>query len=461
MENQELALRIQSSEKLPNLQQEIQETLAKNPKAIVVLDDDPTGTQTVYDIPVVTQWTEAVLERELLQSPVFFILTNSRSLQAADADALGFLLGQRLNHLATKHGKDLLVISRGDSTLRGHYPNEVIALAKGLQIPRAKHILAPAFFEGGRYTYEDVHYVKEGSAFIPAAKTPFAKDNTFGYANSDLKMWIVEKFEGAVSMEDVHSFSLKQLRQAPQAELLQILSNPTKTNFIVNGICYHDLQVAALALLHVKTPFVLRTAASFVNAIAGIPVKACIGRKDILEDKNNNGSLTVIGSYVPKTTEQLAHLKKIKALQFLELEASLVKQPEAFEKQLGQLSATINHAIKNGGDVVLYTSRKVISGKDKAESLAIVNAVSQGLITVVRSLTVRPRYILAKGGITSSDAATKGLQVKRAMVLGQIIKGVPVWRLDKESKFPNMPYIVFPGNVGMAESLTEVIQKLS
>lgn len=461
MKNQELAVLIESAVALPDLHLEVQETLRKNPRTIVVLDDDPTGTQTVYDIPVLAEWTTSVLERELLQSPIFFILTNSRSLQTEDAHALGSLLGKRLHQLAIKHKKDLLVISRGDSTLRGHYPNEVIALAKGLQIPNAQHILAPAFFEGGRYTYEDIHYVREGSEFIPAAKTPFAKDNTFGYANSHLKKWILEKYEHAVSLETIHSFSLQQLREIPHVQLLKIVSDASKTHCIVNAVCYHDLQVAALVLLQLKTPFILRTAASFVNAIAGIPVKECITKKEILTGGNRNGALMVIGSYVPKTTEQLAHLKETSAAKFLEFDASLVARPKDFERHIQQLAISINESLKKSEDVVLYTSRKLISGEDKSESLSIVNAVSLGLISVVQSLTVQPKYILAKGGITSSDVATKGLDVKRAIVLGQLIKGVPVWRLGNESKFPNMPYIVFPGNVGTTESLTDVIQKLS
>ena len=77
-----------------------------------------------------------------------------------------------------------------------------------------------------------------------------------------------------------------------------------------------------------------------------------------------------------------------------------------------------------------------------------------------RRLEVRPRYLIAKGGITSSDLATKGLGVKRARVLGQILPGVPVWELGPETKFPGLPYVVFPGNVGGPEALQDAVQKL-
>ena len=79
------------------------------------------------------------------------------------------------------------------------------------------------------------------------------------------------------------------------------------------------------------------------------------------------------------------------------------------------------------------------------------------LIEIVRSLDVQPRYLVAKGGITSSDVATHGLGIKRAMVPGQILPGVPVWRSGTESRYPGMPYIVFPGNVGGPEALVEIV----
>jgi uncharacterized protein YgbK (DUF1537 family) len=81
-------------------------------------------------------------------------------------------------------------------------------------------------------------------------------------------------------------------------------------------------------------------------------------------------------------------------------------------------------------------------------------------VAIVRQLERRPRYLLAKGGITSSDIATRGLGIRRALVLGQILPGVPVWQSGPESRFPGMPYIVFPGNVGGVEALAEVCKQL-
>ncbi|MGB3151509.1 MAG: four-carbon acid sugar kinase family protein, partial [Maribacter sp.] len=130
--DQEILNSIKEGNRLKGYQKEIQQHLSKNPRSIVILDDDPTGTQTVQNIPVVTKWSEAVLEKELVESPIFFILTNSRSLQKEEAKVLAFTIGQRLQKIALKYHKNLLLISRSDSTLRGHYPSEVDALSIGL-----------------------------------------------------------------------------------------------------------------------------------------------------------------------------------------------------------------------------------------------------------------------------------------------------------------------------------------
>ena len=102
-----------------------------------------------------------------------------------------------------------------------------------------------------------------------------------------------------------------------------------------------------------------------------------------------------------------------------------------------------------------------MTGNTPSESLAIGNAVSDGLVTIVSKLQSQPSFIIAKGGITSSDVATKGLGIRRAMVLGQAAPGVPVWSIGEEGKFPGMSYVVFPGNVGGEDELAKLVRRLS
>lgn len=439
---------------------EVREELLKHPRSIVILDDDPTGTQTVHDVPVITEWTEEIIEKELLISPVFFILTNSRSLQANDADALATLIGRRLQKMAQRHHKELLVISRSDSTLRGHYPNEVNALAEGLGWTNAKQALIPAFFAGGRYTFNNIHYVQDGETFVRASKTPFAKDNTFGYHTADLREWIEEKTQGGTKSHEVGCIEIDALRNQSPEKIKSFLEREEYHHFVVNATSHADLQAFALACLQYEGHLIYRTAASFVNAISGIAPKPCLSKKEILEKDQAHGALMVVGSYVPKTTAQLNYLKAHSNAVFLELDVAQILENANFTIETENLAEQIDVHIGSGKNVVVYTSRKVRKGNSKAESLDIVNQVSRALIIIVKKLGNRPSYILAKGGITSSDIATKALQVQRANIMGQVIDGVPVWQLGTEAKFPQLPYIVFPGNVGDESAMYQVIKLL-
>ena len=109
--------------------------------------------------------------------------------------------------------------------------------------------------------------------------------------------------------------------------------------------------------------------------------------------------------------------------------------------------------------VVVFTSRE-LAGSSSGESLAVGKSVSQGLVDVVRAIGCRPRVLIAKGGITSSDVATEALGLERSMVMGQILPGVPVWECGLESRYPGMAFVVFPGNVGSHDSLVRLADRL-
>ncbi len=458
--HQKINASIFEQDQLVDYTEEIQLALKLNPRTIVVLDDDPTGTQTMFNVPVITSWAEDVIENEFKNNTsLFFILTNSRSLQEQEAVDLAITIGKNLRKVAEKYHRELIVISRGDSTLRGHYPAEVDGLGKGLGINEGNHILAPAFFEGGRYTFNDIHYVKEGENYIPAAETPFANDNTFGYNSSDLKLWVEEKTNGKVKASNVESFKLETIRNGLEA-VQHVLETSIKKYFIVNATTYTDLQVVALACLKSKKHLLFRTSASFVNAISGISPREILTKEELLLHNNSNGALVIIGSYVPKTSAQLSYLKRYSEFEFIEINASEFIEDIDFTGKIQQLSSTIDQKIANQKTVIVYTSRNVISGNSKEESLRIVNKISTAIVDIVKNLTKKPKYLIAKGGITSSDIAVKGLNVNRANVIGQAIKGVPVWELSSDSKFPGMPYIVFPGNVGDETSIYTILNNL-
>lgn len=123
-----------------------------------------------------------------------------------------------------------------------------------------------------------------------------------------------------------------------------------------------------------------------------------------------------------------------------------------------KLHTKIAEKLESGKTVVAYTSRSLQSGATPEASLAISRTVSDAICEIVRQLPAQPRFLIAKGGITSHDVATKGLGVKRAFVLGQLQPGVPVWEMGAESKFPGMRYVVYPGNVGSPQGLADAIE---
>ena len=433
-------------------------------RSLVVLDDDPTGTQSVHHVPVLTQWHVEALALELAdRTPLFYVLTNSRSLPTDQARELAREIGANLREAARQTHQEFTVISRSDSTLRGHFPAEVDALAEALGTPDAERVVIPAFVEGGRFTADDIHYVQEQEELVPVGQTPFARDATFGFSSSDLKDWVEEKSQGKIQAATVRSISLADIRLGGAAAVeAKLLSSPACGTCIVNALARRDLEVVALALLRAEArgrSFILRTAASFVQVRGGLTPRPLLEPAE-LPAAASGGGLVVVGSYVPKTTEQLRHLLGTPIGQ-VPLHVPALLNEERREEELKQAISRTEDLLTRQQSVVVYTSRELITGPDAASSLAIGNLVSECLVRVVRELAVRPRFVVAKGGITSSDLATKSLGVKKALVVGQILPGVPVWRLGPESKWPGLCYVVFPGNVGGADGLTTTIQKLS
>ena len=426
-------------------------------KKIIVLDDDPTGVQTVNGISVYTDWTaESIAEGFAEAQPMFFILTNSRAFSAEKTRAEHKKIAERIFAAGKNFGKDFIIVSRSDSTLRGHYPLETQTLRETLEACGKKidgEILMPFFKEGGRFTVGDVHYVQEGEYLVPAAETEFARDKTFGYASSNLAAYVEEKTRGAFKKNSVTCISLEELRGGDVEKFSARLENVRGFNkVVVNVADYVDVEIFTLALLRARKNFLFRTAAAFTKVIGGVEDKNFLTRSELVED-TPNGGLIIVGSHVEKTTAQLSALKKIPSVAFIEFDVS----------NLGAVDEIIRRAEENisrGLTTTIYTSRNVLDLGDAEKNLAASVKISDALTSIVRRLNVRPKFLIAKGGITSADVGTKGLGVRKALVLGQVAAGVPVWKIGAESKFPGMSYIIFPGNVGAVDTLKKIVEQL-
>jgi uncharacterized protein YgbK (DUF1537 family) len=448
--------------------QDLRPAIKKQVKAggrkVVVLDDDPTGTQTIHDLPVLTEWSVPTLRAELENDlPAFYILTNSRSFTLSLAQKINAEIGHHLFEAGQQAGREFVVVSRSDSTLRGHFPGEVEALADALAQSYDAWIINPFFLEGGRYTINDVHYVDEGGLLVPAGQTEFARDRAFGYSASNLRHWVAEKTAGQIAAKDVASVSIEHLRrEGPRSATSFLMTLSGGQACVVNAAGYRDLEVFVLGLLAAEArgkKFLFRTAASFVQVRSGLSSRPLLTQSD-LKLTQAGGGLIVVGSYVPRSTDQVNSLLTRTDILHTEIDVAGLLDDQLREDEINRVVKKVDQALHDGNDIVIFTSRQLRTGKDAGTSLKIGQNVSQGLVAIVKRIKTAPRYILAKGGITSSDIATQALKVKKAMVSGQILPGVPVWKLGAESRFADLTYIVFPGNVGNSNAMVEVVHQL-
>lgn len=468
---------IEILESLPKINTEKVDQLLKDAlntlnKRIIVLDDDPTGVQTVHDISVFTDWTLESIEKGFREEqPMFFILTNSRGFTAQETAEAHREIAGNILAISEKLNQEFMIISRGDSTLRGHYPLETDVLKETIEaasdLKMDGEVILPFFKEGGRLTINNIHYVQDGQELVPAGETEFAKDRTFGYTKSDLGEWVEEKSSGEYLAKDTLYISIKELRAMNIDEIAQKLIQVNSFHkVVVNAEDEADVKVFTAALvqaINAGKNFMFRSAAALPKVIGGVGNKALLTRQEMITEDTGHGGLIIIGSHVKKTTEQLEELKKLKDIDFIEFNSHLVLQPDLFKEETDRVIETAEKLISSGKTVAVYTSRERLDlGEDKKEEeLKLSVAISDAVTSIVTRLQVRPNFLIAKGGITSSDVGTKGLKVKRATVAGQIRPGIPVWRIGDESKYPGMAYVIFPGNVGTKSDLKEVAEMLS
>ena len=429
----------------------------------VVLDDDPTGVQTVHDIAVYTDWTkETFLTALQAEEDLFYVLTNSRGLTAAESAALHTELMENLAAACHETGARIQVISRCASTLRGHFPLETDllrnALAKHLGLATDGIIMAPFFEAGGRLTMGDVHYVKQGGTLVPAAETEFAKDATFGYTHSNLKEYIAEK---TGQPQDVLSVTLEMLKNKDTEAVRKILEEAQGHYIIVNATEPSDLETFAKVLHEVIDKgysFVYRTAADFVKAVGGISTRPLLTRAEMTTTAG--AGIVIVGSHTKKTTAQLEQLKDLPGLHLIPFDSDRVLD-DALDEETDRVRELAEADMRQGITPVVYTGRSVLVLPDDTKEAALERSVkiSNAVTRIVADLEETPAFIVAKGGITSSDVGVKALHVRRAWVLGQIRPGVPVWQCGQESRFPGVPYVIFPGNVGEEGTLRSIMEE--
>jgi uncharacterized protein YgbK (DUF1537 family) len=432
---------------------------------IIVLDDDPTGSQTVHSCLLLTRWDVETLRLGLGDaSPIFFVLTNTRALTPEQAAAVTREVCHNLKiALETEGIKDFLVVSRSDSTLRGHYPVETDVIAEEVG-PFDAHFLVPAFFEGGRITKESVHYLIIDGVPTPVHETEFARDSVFGYHHSYLPDYVEEKTKGRIRADSVERFLLEDIRHSSLKRLQNLSHNQCG---VVDAETQADLDKFAADVLTAAAEgkhFLFRSAASLLTSLASLgsqPVAAADMAQYVRQGKPG---VVIVGSHVKKTTQQLECLLQAPGIVGVEVDvAHLLDESDA------QRAALLTSILERIQDVhtasktpVVYTSRQELTFEDAQTRLAFGAAVSLLLMDIVRGLPEDIGFLISKGGITSNDVLSTGLALTSARLLGQIIPGCSVVRTPADHpQFPNMPVVLFPGNVGDADGLATVYQRLS
>ena len=449
----------------------LKKEIEANNKKIVVLDDDPTGVQTVHDISVYTNWDKDSIRQGFEEeNNLFYVLTNSRGFTEDQTTKAHHEIAEVVDEVARETGKEYIFISRSDSTLRGHYPLETQLLKADYEKNTGKtidgEIMCPFFKEGGRFTIDNVHYVKYGEELVPANETEFAKDKTFGYTAYTMPEYIEEKtkreYKAAdvtcISLEDIHNMDIDKI----EAQLMEVTGF---NKVIVNAVDYADVKVFCTALYRAMAKgkvFMFRTAAAIVKVMGAVTDQPLLTREQMVVKETTNGGIVVVGSHTEKTTKQVECLKELKDIEFIELDATLVKDDDAFEEEVSRCLAREEECIRAGKTVCCYTTRALITADtgDKEDELRLSVKISDAVQSLVGRLSITPSFVIAKGGITSSDVGTKALEVKKANVLGQIKPGIPVWQTGEESKYPLTPYVIFPGNVGEISTLKEAVEVL-
>ena len=490
-----------------------QAQLAPGPERlkIIVLDDDPTGSQTVHSCPLLLRWTPQALAAGLAHpSPLLFLLANSRGLAAPEAAERVRQICKALTAaLAAARQAGVidrwLLLSRGDSTLRGHFPLESELLQAELG-PFDATLLVPAFLPGGRTTVAGEHRL-HGQ---PVHASAFAQDRQFGYSTSYLPAWVEQKSGGRWPAQQVQRIDLAEL-DAAAAELAgQQLTAPQQAAEVseqklalpepaaggyglllrrlagfANNVCVvvdgerpEQLSALAAAVRQLTAPtaaapwgrprrLLAQCAASWIEALAALPPQP-LGRQGLvgLRRRNSAGAplpgLVLVGSHVPLADSQLERLLAQPACAGVELDVALVAEllaaPEPGPKLAAlaaDLAAQLQRLLVPGQTPVLFTSRGEFSCRDAAERWALGEALATLMGRLAGRLAPGLGYLISKGGITSHTLLADGLALDRVELQGQLLPGLSLVLTPAEAAVAGLPVLTMPGNLGDADSLVQ------
>lgn len=407
----------------------------------VVLDDDPTGTQSAQGVRVLLDVDAAAFERAFREAGSVYVLTNSRALGEDEAVALARRVRDQALAAAAELGEPVRFVLRGDSTLRGHVfaESDVFGARDGVLL------FVPAYPAGGRTTLDGVHRVRVGGREVPVGETEYARDPVFGFDTSDLTAYV-----RTVGGREAEAVPLARVRAGHLPGVLREAAPGTVV--VPDVVDDDDVRRVALAVDAVDTTagerrVVVRSAAPLAAVLAGVESTALLDPADLPAAER---VLVVCGSHTDGATRQLAALaREWGEPELLPTGAALADPEGAARPVVEALRARLRH------------QRVVVVGTERARStdhgtLDHGARIMEALIAVVHALADEVDVVVSKGGITSAETARVGLRGESATVLGQVLPGVSSWRVDGRDGVPRHQVIV-PGNVGEPGTLSDVV----
>jgi uncharacterized protein YgbK (DUF1537 family) len=419
-------------------------------RSCVVLDDDPTGVQTLAGVRVLLDWDEKRVRAALVDRRSVHLITNSRALPPHRVEPLVSAAAR----IAREAVSDARVVLRGDSTLRGHMLEEYLGVRSVFPAGRwPVLLLVPALPAAGRITVDGVHlFVRDG---VPTAlhETEYATDGVFAYASARLLDWAEERSHGLFRASDGGELSLAALREGGHAivanTLCRLGAHGRPAAFAPDAETEDDLRLVAAGLTVAEAKgcdVIVRCAPAFAGVLAGTTARA---PAPLPEAKR---VLVVCGSYVPQTTRQLARLRGAFPEAVLEVDVGAFVDGD-HEAEARRLSGVTSALLDRIGLAVVATPRHL---PGTALSLEVGSRVAAGLAGVVTGVVPHPDLIVAKGGITSAVTLRDGVGAAEAEVVGPVEPGVSCWSAHWPGGEP-LDYVVVPGNVGDDELLARLV----
>ena len=408
----------------------------------IVLDDDPTGTQSASDVVVLLESSAALIAEALTDADSVYLLTNSRAI--AEEDAVALMQQIRLDAAAAAQtlGEDIQFVLRGDSTLRGHVFTETLVFAD----EKSVILFVPAFPDGGRTTEGGVHYVRQGSERIAAHLTEFADDPVFPFSTAVMVNYVREKSGRPASLVALDAVRAGAVENA-------LLTATPGSVVVPDAVTNDDVRLIARGVEAARARganIVVRSASPLAAALAHVESDGLLAVPLV---PSPVPTLLVCGSHTAGATAQL----DLVAARFGA--AVVIPTANAFENPADTGAAVAEAASKelaSRGLTVVTTER---SRSAEHNTLNHGRLVMEALTTTVRALLPDVEVIVSKGGITSADVARIGIGATRATVLGQVLPGVSVWKLTGIDGRDRL-YVVVPGNVGEPDALVKVLAAL-